>query len=1510
MNSGFQVARLLDHLAAVDGETGSTSLQSVLSSGRARNLAAALEHLSPDARRRLEERVPTAARAELLALAGESDAELFGEGLFHWASRQEAADRLDSAALVYELLRHRGEDGAALLEGIPDGLRARAAARLDAIEGKGPAGARVEFLARRFVREASNPVTLVGMAAGSFAFTSVRSALLARTLASGRTVLGARALASSGAFLTEVPVFWGTTKGLNEILHPGVQAWDARSNLRELAGLGLTLGALKLSGALSGGALRWAHQPNALGQATRLSGLGSIGQRLVPQVGMLGGIMAGHRLEEMAGLRPHVDGATTLTDSLILLMQFNVGGNLSRRMMGERFHAYTESLERRSRMMESDVFANQRARLRAGWENLFPGSGSGLVEAVAGAGAVAPRRSRPAQAPDFVMMMNGNPEGPGSGRPGELSESGIATPRVSEGPPLPRRTNVNRNGNGVIVDRMEPELKPQKLLGLLSEQVQSEILQPISLQPSQIGRANEMHLGDGLAMALSTRIQDVLFEAGTFERGAPFDSLPENYRQALRSADELVGVVEYLRRSENQAAFQAFEAAMDPELFAHYENLKSRLSEHLGPTFEAPQGRIAVGQEVVQPDKAILSIGSGDMMGMLALYRHNIRPGGLSWRTRLFATARDPAQAAEINNRGTNRAKINLRQIQLNYLYDPPIEAVGPGGYRGLTQEALQRTVRLQLLNVPSDQLHKILTPEYLRSLPENAILLEVIGGFIAHENLGLYREGLEEGRSLLPYQLIRRALEANSRTDVSIVSGGGFIPGKRLWNGEQVRMVFAGPEGAVPRSSPAAELVARVFAGPSGSSDFLEASVSHHQHSTELGKAMKNVTSLLAGFQAAEAVAAQMESGAVDVRALQGRYETEIRNPLFYGVMRSLLRENDTEIRTRDPDYRLEVADDYWRCTQISIEEIQRLLRDAREVDVMDRQALRDFVLNRVVNNTKIASTRNPKRGMVQSLYNQWRLRGTPFELRQLLPMEEDGVTPKMTEEGVNSLLPMTQYYNHSGQPVERRRLPAELYRGYSAFNPNSPLVLPPRVPDTVRRALQGDFAGIDAGRLRRALAQRSETAMNRLDQQLRILDRFRRAGDRSSEQAAREYELTLRLIAAMKEGEPLRVARSPIIRPPYGNMFVIRMAGDSESPNVYRAYIRVDGQRVMDRITQLGAFLRSFPEGSRLLTEVNVEGLDPLEHARERAELEMTLRSILDSYQRVRPNDRLALMLGDTRIIAERREREGPNRAYFDELGPLVERLRRSLPPGQHVSPQSVRNTGQAHGGLIENFLQSNPGWPMLLGYFGGPVSQGIKSALTRPERGTLIGIYSGGQMIDSFSVFRGRDNRPMVLNHGLMSRLKSLYPDEPAYQGINSIHFYEGMRLDPFLRDYERYAASTGHADLNYRLINLRSMPLEEALTGRVEGVNPALLRLYLEGDSPNSSREAMFQELAPLYERPFGEVEAETAAILQRRLEPFYQEHAAWIDQFPLFKLFQRRRNALAFLMRNGESSDHE
>jgi len=63
---------------------------------------------------------------------------------------------------------------------------------------------------------------------------------------------------------------------------------------------------------------------------------------------MLAGIMLGHSLEEHLGLRPHRDGATTLTDSLAMLLQFHVAGRLTRQAFGTRFAAWERGLDLQS----------------------------------------------------------------------------------------------------------------------------------------------------------------------------------------------------------------------------------------------------------------------------------------------------------------------------------------------------------------------------------------------------------------------------------------------------------------------------------------------------------------------------------------------------------------------------------------------------------------------------------------------------------------------------------------------------------------------------------------------------------------------------------------------------------------------------------------------------------------------------------------------------------------------------------------------------------------------------------------------------------------------------------------------------------------------------------------------------------------------------------------------------------------------------------------------------------
>ncbi|MCC6273573.1 MAG: sigma-70 family RNA polymerase sigma factor, partial [Deltaproteobacteria bacterium] len=291
---------------------------------------------APESARRLD----AAERAELAALRGESDPGLFYEGLLAFGAGRERAGRLDLAAEIYaEVAAAAGPESAA-----------RARRCLDAATGRGAAGPRAEFLLRRFAREASDPAMLAGMGTAGAVFRLTRLAVLGRLAAAPGAGLfsrgfGARALASLAGFALEAPAFTLATKAAGGILGRD-QDWSGGVLARELASSYLVLGGLKVAGWGSGAAYRRFAGP-----------VGAVRERplrtLFQQTGMLGGILLGHAAEERLGLRPHVDGATTLVDSLAMLLQFHVAGRLGRSAFGEGFATWERSLDLQSEILAS-----------------------------------------------------------------------------------------------------------------------------------------------------------------------------------------------------------------------------------------------------------------------------------------------------------------------------------------------------------------------------------------------------------------------------------------------------------------------------------------------------------------------------------------------------------------------------------------------------------------------------------------------------------------------------------------------------------------------------------------------------------------------------------------------------------------------------------------------------------------------------------------------------------------------------------------------------------------------------------------------------------------------------------------------------------------------------------------------------------------------------------------------------------------------------------------------------
>src|SRR5262249_39603290 len=157
------------------------------------------------------------------------------------------------------------------------------------------------------------------MGAASAVFRMTRLAVLGRLAASPSANLltrgfGARALASVSGFAAEGSAFPLTGRLVNEVLGRS-QNLDLSQVGGDLASSYLLLGGLRLTGA--GANVAAAHLRE---ETLRVA---------VLQVGMLGGIFLGRRMEEALHLRDAQPGATTLVDSLASLLQFNVGGRLS-----------------------------------------------------------------------------------------------------------------------------------------------------------------------------------------------------------------------------------------------------------------------------------------------------------------------------------------------------------------------------------------------------------------------------------------------------------------------------------------------------------------------------------------------------------------------------------------------------------------------------------------------------------------------------------------------------------------------------------------------------------------------------------------------------------------------------------------------------------------------------------------------------------------------------------------------------------------------------------------------------------------------------------------------------------------------------------------------------------------------------------------------------------------------------------------------------------------------------
>lgn len=590
------LAHFLDAIAAPSAQS-SGSLALALQQSPAASLKELLARRPPEFRERLAARLGDAALLELGQLFQETDPQLFLFQTLNVGRRWEVEGRLEAAQAIFRAVA----DAEALFGPGLAGLNARGEAEWRALVGQGAGAPRFEFLLRRFAREASDPWMIAGFGAGSFAYKAARLGVLSRLAGNGARGFFSQpfvsGLLASGAGLgVEVPAFVLASK-LGRDLSGSPQDWSAAALGHELAATGVTLFCLKGGGFLSARAVQGLRGPAfAGGLAPELGAATRFAQAAIPQAGMLAGIVASRRLEESLGLRPRLDDATLLVDSLSTYFQFVAGGRLAERVLGPGFAARQRELDLRA------------ASLGRGPSRFLDGTPLGATPAFAAAPG---GRSRATLEEIFnapLLSENQNGDGNGTrrrnGSAPHLRPVGPGEGRLSE---AEAREQARLHDPKAFAEQVRQKLREEKnavaaavsALRSLSAQVQTFLIHHAQGR----GAAPEMAgLREEILATYDRFLQGYRQASHSYEAWIPLAAgSPSLQAEVVKSRAELQRFVEFSRRIHvgAQTVLKAVAEGKPEAMHEALDLLHRRVTELAGhPPSWAPQGRLAFAEEM------------------------------------------------------------------------------------------------------------------------------------------------------------------------------------------------------------------------------------------------------------------------------------------------------------------------------------------------------------------------------------------------------------------------------------------------------------------------------------------------------------------------------------------------------------------------------------------------------------------------------------------------------------------------------------------------------------------------------------------------------------------------------------------------------------------------------------------------------------------------------------------------------------------------------------------------
>lgn len=296
------------------------------------------DHVTPKNPLFPEDELGAAIATELQDLSQEKDLGLRYVGLLQIGYRLQKRDQIDWALRVFSSVADQS---------FSEELARKARHSIDALKGKGAIGPRSEVLASNFTRDIRDPAMVAPMLAGTAVAGLVRAAglsfLAARPAAWFSRGLGARAGAGTLAFAAEVPTFVASGRAMHRLQGQANATWG-----RDLAAGALSLGSIKLFSLAGRQGLAQLHGVNEWGAITRGAAYAKFSHPLTDQSALFGGLMSAHWAEMRLGLRPQVDDATQVADTLAAMLSLGAGARLGNGLLGSKFSGKMLALETRT----------------------------------------------------------------------------------------------------------------------------------------------------------------------------------------------------------------------------------------------------------------------------------------------------------------------------------------------------------------------------------------------------------------------------------------------------------------------------------------------------------------------------------------------------------------------------------------------------------------------------------------------------------------------------------------------------------------------------------------------------------------------------------------------------------------------------------------------------------------------------------------------------------------------------------------------------------------------------------------------------------------------------------------------------------------------------------------------------------------------------------------------------------------------------------------------------------